>query len=333
MYRQIANFQLRTNEGVLNGGYNNTCTWNVDMSKVLGEMYDKYEYFNLTLKCIAWDVLPAGVSSSGTTRLSTYYMTGLNWVNCNYDTLTNQLRDRSCIGTAYFHDYLNATNSLIYNNPENVVNTFCKSSTSVTDLTIAVYNIFNNSLAQMGAAGSRSLPLCIYDFCVTPCKDDSERFALLTLYEGVTSNSGATQTFNNINFKLLLGELWDKYDTYWVDLVDLQASPFTGGFAVNANSVVATVELTGLTPVVNRNDKVVILGTVAFDIARSYIIFNSSNNFSGRVIETENKTVVKINEMNDIVINFDSIVTNNIITVTSGNMGKPVFQLLFRPVK
>ena len=185
----------------------------------------------------------------------------------------------------------------------------------------------------MGTAGSRSLPLCIYDFSVTPCKDESDTRALLTLYEGVTSNSGATQTFKNINFRLLLGELWDRYETYLVELVDLQASSFTGAFALNANSVVSTVELTGLTSVVNSNDKVVILGTVAFDVARSYIIFNSSNNFSGRVIETENKTVVKINNMDDIVINFNSIITNNIITVTAGNVGKPVFQLLFTPVK
>ena len=50
MNKQVANFQLKTNEGVLTGN-NNSCTWNnVDISKILGEMYDKYEYFNLTLK-------------------------------------------------------------------------------------------------------------------------------------------------------------------------------------------------------------------------------------------------------------------------------------------
>ena len=324
MNKQVANLQLRTCDGVLNGGYNNTCTWQVDMRNVLGDLWNKYKYFNLTLKCIAWDVLPAGVGSNTSSLLNTYYMTGLQWVNCNYDTRINQIRDRSCIGTAYVPNYISAINSTFNINPANVVNSFQKSTTSLVDITISVYNISTNALAQMGTTGSRSLPFTIYDFSITPCEDDSEICSLLTLYEGVTSNSGATQTFKNIDFRLLLGELWGKYDTYSVELVDLQASPFAG-YAVNANSVVSTVELSGLSPIVNSNDKTVVLGTASFNITLSYINF-------GNAPEVENKTIVKLNNRNDIVINFNSIVTNSIITATSGSMGKHVFQLLFKPI-
>ena len=334
MNRQKANFQLKTNEGVTNTA-NNNCTWNVDISKVLGELWDKYDYFNLTLKCIAWDILPAGVNNgSQTNQLNSYFMRGLQWENCNYDTRLNLIEDKSCIGTVYIRTpTLGAAASYNYYNPINVINTFRKSR-PVVDLNISVINILNNTPGLLGTAGSQAFPHTIYDFSITPCQDYSETTALLTLYEPVLTNNGSTQTFKDINFELALGQLYKQYTTFSLELVDLQSAPFAT-LVVNSNSICPNIELLGLQPIDKSNNNSIILNSCYLDTnaGRGYIQYNSTNNFLLYVDEVDSHSVVKLNAKNDLVINFKSIETKNLITITSGSIRKCVFQLLIKPIK
>jgi len=329
MNRQVANFQLKTNEGVLTG-YNNSCTWNVDMSKILGDMYDKFEYFNLSLKCIAWDVLPAGtLNNFSSTSFNSYYMKGLQWENCNYDTRTNQLRDKSCIGTSYYGTSLSATAGNIYFTPPNVVNTF-KKSTNIVELNISVVIITFNTPAYVGTNPSTLyLPYTIYDFIITPCKDYSETTCLLTLYEGILTNSGTTFTFQNINFEVVLGELWKQYDLFTLELVDFQSAE-TYLLSTNANSNVCNLEMIGLQ---TKDNKPVTLGSVWINTGVRYIVFNNSSNSTGYVPEVENRTIVEINKKNNIEINFKSIITGTNPTFTAGYIRPIYYLLLFKPLR
>lgn len=331
MNKPVANFQLKTNEGITTTA-NNSCNWNVDISKILGDLWDKYDYFNLTLKCIAWDILPAGVNnSSPTNALNSYYMKGLQWENCNYDTKLNLIEDKSCIGTVYIRTpTLSATSSYVYYCPTNVINTFRK-STHIVDLNISTINILNNTLGLLGSTGTQSFPNTIFDFIITPCQDYSETCALLTLYEGVITNNGSAQTFKDINLELMLGQLWKQYKTFSVELVDLQSAVFST-LVVPSNSICPYIELNGLQTLDKSNS--IILNGCYLDTARGYIQYNSSNNYQLFADEMNNSILISaLNNKTDLVINFKSIDTKNLITITSGSMRKCVFQLLIRPIK
>jgi hypothetical protein len=335
MDKQVANFQLNTANGVLTGN-NNSCTWSgVDISKILGDMWDKYEYFNLTLKCIAWNILPADGTSNGAdsfTQLNRYYMRGLDWENCNYDNATGQLKNRACIGTARCSNAVQTNIGFIYYTPTKcVVNTF-KKSTNIVDLNIYLINNYTASLATLGTTGGRLFPYTIYDFSISPCKEYSETVALLTLIPSINSNNGATNIFNNINFELVLGKMWGKYNKFSVELVDL-CSTYFANLVLNANSRVAYLELIGLEPTDKSNDGAIILGVGYIDTTRGFVHFNSSSNIlTGYVDEVDNSCIVKLNNRNNIVINFKSIETNSLITITSGNMAGTIWNLLIKPI-
>jgi hypothetical protein len=325
MNKQVANFQLRTNEGVLTGN-NNSCTWtNIDMSKILGDMWDNYEYFNLTLKCIAWNILPSDGTSNNSiqTQSNRYYMKGLDWENCNYDNISNSLKNSSCIGLARCYNSVSSTSGFIYYNPTKyAVNTFRK-STNIVDINIFIINNYTRLLGNLGTTGGRLFPNTIYDFTISPCKDYSETTALLTLVPSTLSLRGEANIFNNVNFKLLLGNLWGKFDKFSVELVDVQSS-FFSNVVLDANLRACYLDLVGLQSI-NSNNNTCVLGNVYLDTAQGYTV-------SGFADEVDNSNSVKINEINNLVINFNSIETKKLITVTSGNIASHTFIILIRPI-
>src|SRR5437868_4101903 len=76
---------LRTCNAIANDTVGSTHTWlNVDMRSVLGDLWDRYDYFNLTLTAVAVSTMTASSLVSHDKAL-TFFMTGLNWENCNYD--------------------------------------------------------------------------------------------------------------------------------------------------------------------------------------------------------------------------------------------------------
>ena len=325
MNKQVANFQLRTNEGVLTGN-NNSCTWtNIDMSKILGDMWDKYEYFNLTLKCIAWNILPADGTSNNSisTQSNRYYMKGLDWENCNYDNLSNSIKDFSCIGLARCSSSVSSNTGLIYYFPSKyVVNTF-KKSKNIVDINIYIIANYTRLLGYLGTTGGRLFPHTIYDFTISPCRDYSETTALLTLIPSVNFNNGETNIFNNINFKLLLGNLWSKFDKFSVELVDVQSS-FFSALTINTNLRACYLELVGL-ETVNSNNNTIVLGDVYLDITLGYAISSFAD-------ESDKSCIVKKENIKNLFINFKSIETNNIITITSGSMASHTYIILIRPI-
>ena len=91
-----ASFILRTsdlptfaNSPNSNGSTNNSSassfTWNnIDLRLILGDLWDRYEYFNICLSSALYSTATITYASNDN-KMSGIYMSGLNWTS-NYDT-------------------------------------------------------------------------------------------------------------------------------------------------------------------------------------------------------------------------------------------------------
>ena len=85
-------------------------TWNnINLRLLLGDMYDKYDNFNLKLAFIAadddrlsTDVFPAGDTRAD--RIVTINLSGLNFINNTYDSYTNNNSSSVVIATWAFYE-------------------------------------------------------------------------------------------------------------------------------------------------------------------------------------------------------------------------------------
>lgn len=126
---QMAKLSLQTNKLTLNTSsykgqvdqFRTNITWNnVNFRMLLGDMYDKYDLFNLKLVNIVSDssVPVAGVFESD--RIVNLNMRGLNFVNQGYDSNININRSSSIIGSHHFYNS--------FNRDINSITTFAKGS-------------------------------------------------------------------------------------------------------------------------------------------------------------------------------------------------------------
>ena len=140
-----ASFILRTSDlptfatgANSNGSTNNVSassfTWNnIDMRLILGDLWDKYEYYNI---CLASTVFSSGAVTyaSNDNKMGCIYMSGLDWTS-NYDTGRKQRTPNVPIGylasanisaTAGVAQYFNTlfSNSFRKNSPITTINIF-----------------------------------------------------------------------------------------------------------------------------------------------------------------------------------------------------------------
>ena len=86
-------------------------TWNnINLRLLLGDMYDKYDNFNLQLVNIGSSdnrvynndtVFQAGTNAKD--RINTIYMTGMNFLNATYDSKTNNIGTKTALTTYEFY--------------------------------------------------------------------------------------------------------------------------------------------------------------------------------------------------------------------------------------
>jgi hypothetical protein len=116
-----------------------TATWNnINLRTILGDMYDQYDYFNISLNSIATGL--AGAISTDRNNLSLYVrMSGLAWSNCSYNVKTGSNSQYAII--APFSFIASATIFTLYSN--NIL-TFGKNS-DVTSITIDLMRIIDDS--------------------------------------------------------------------------------------------------------------------------------------------------------------------------------------------
>ena len=118
--------------------FRTTSTWNnVNLRTILGDMYDQYDYFNISLNSIATGLAPA--ISTDRNNLALYIrMSGLAWSNCSYNVKTGSNSQYAII--APFTFIASNTNFTLYSN--NIL-TFGKNS-DITSITIDFMRIVDD---------------------------------------------------------------------------------------------------------------------------------------------------------------------------------------------
>jgi hypothetical protein len=101
---------------------------------MLGDMYNKYDMFNLRLNCVSYQQQAAfGVVAFD--RLIQFSMSGLAWENNNYNTIRKTLQNNSIIGIENFAE--NVTHTSVFDN--SFIATFRKQKTC--DITIQLQTL------------------------------------------------------------------------------------------------------------------------------------------------------------------------------------------------
>lgn len=108
----------QTAKGTVNGT-NTSITWNnINFRLLLGDMYDKFDNFNLQLVNITSDDNRTGELLSGNTvsdRIVSVNLSGLNFLNQTYDSNTNNMGSKVVIATyALYKDFSqNYSNNIV----------------------------------------------------------------------------------------------------------------------------------------------------------------------------------------------------------------------------
>ena len=133
-------FGSTTNIGTANQ-YGTVLTWNnINLRVVLGDMYDKYDRFNLNLNTIATGV--AGNYGGTADERSNYVLiSGLPWTNNTYNQSTNSNTNSTVIASIYIQPNAQTTQYFYGNN----TSTFSKNQ-DVCNITISFLRI-NDGLA------------------------------------------------------------------------------------------------------------------------------------------------------------------------------------------
>ena len=146
---KTATLVLRTADAASNASKTSTLWANIDMTQVLGDMYTKYDYFNIVLQ----NVLQASGANinAGNDLMPLVYMSGLNFRNQHYQSSLNYIGYSAYVGS--FVTQTTTVNSVypLQNSP------ICTFSTSDnTNITI--------SLTTIGGAPTSTYPNYIYVF-------------------------------------------------------------------------------------------------------------------------------------------------------------------------
>jgi len=123
-------FPVTNSYGSINT-FRNDFTWNnVDFKTILGDMYDKYDKFNISLAFITFGATAAQYGAFAIDRTLMLNIGGLAFNNCAYNTLTNSNNSSASIGTftlganalAGSFNFTNDMNTITIEKPKNMVN-------------------------------------------------------------------------------------------------------------------------------------------------------------------------------------------------------------------
>jgi hypothetical protein len=114
---------------------------NINPQMLLGDMYEKYDKFNLNLACYSSRKVAANLVDSDIT----YYISGLPWSNQGYSLKSKSITPKAVLFTSMLNNTTSNGDADIINN--NTV-TFYK-PTSNFDITIEMRNGINNYMDQV----------------------------------------------------------------------------------------------------------------------------------------------------------------------------------------
>lgn len=100
---ETANLVLRSTNANTTEANNQGFTWNnIDMRKVLGDMYDRYSVFKLTF--VSWEQSNIGTFTTLDEAIVFLNMTGLEWENATYDFATKTQSNTAKVSIIYIAD-------------------------------------------------------------------------------------------------------------------------------------------------------------------------------------------------------------------------------------
>lgn len=173
---ECASFVLRTCDlptfasgpntiGSTNNASGSSYTWsNVDFRAILGEMYTKYDSFNIGLVNMVSTSQPTPFTlPSSDHKLGVLYMSGLRWKNSSYDLKSKSKTDNCAIGFVNLSTITTTTGSVIQYNGLSL-NSIDKPNEN-TNITIFFNTIATNT---PNATTSGAFPQMSFQFVIYP---------------------------------------------------------------------------------------------------------------------------------------------------------------------
>lgn len=155
----VANYPITNSIGTINSTRTAYTWYNIDLHQILGDLYEKFDYFNLRVSAIQGD---AGIGAYGsTTDFNCYFqMTGPTFYNSSYDVADQKTTNTTTVANHVFTRNLPFT--IFYNDV--FISTFRKQPT--LDLTINLLRVAND--AQPGTVGGSLYPMINFYLNIIP---------------------------------------------------------------------------------------------------------------------------------------------------------------------
>lgn len=128
--------------GTMNANMTNFTFTNVNMRRIIGTLWDKYDKFNLI--CASCGIGSVGTSLSGNQRLQWFQVSGLQFINSLSVLNTNMLQQGYTVTPIFNPQNVSTADAESFSNPIGST-TFRKPESETVDLTFQLWSINNNS--------------------------------------------------------------------------------------------------------------------------------------------------------------------------------------------
>ena len=142
--------------------YRTTFTWfNINLRSLLGDQYNEYDYFNMTLTNMACSVIATAVGTAYDDRIVSVKISGLPFINQTYNQPTGNNSTFATIAVYNIPTAANTANNQFFNNASNVL-TFNKAQ-DLCNLTISFFRVVNDAKPALTA----TFPNFVFIFAIT----------------------------------------------------------------------------------------------------------------------------------------------------------------------
>lgn len=187
---------------------------NIDLRKVMGTMWDRYDKF--ILKVHSRRMTATTLTSGSQFNSIQHYMKGLDWINL-YDERTFPANQYACLTT------LNTSNSAGGNLPPNNGYGFnFRKSAPIVNLEFIITQTAIATMNPLTLAVGDIYGQTVWTFLFEPAENNQNEMGSMTLYTGSTftnsnkiiTDNSKTFTYPAFNMRNVCSEFWDKYEDY-----------------------------------------------------------------------------------------------------------------------
>lgn len=221
---------------------------NVNLKDIIGtNLWNKYDFFSLSLIAVPSGYQHQAVTHATADTGNTIYMSGLNWINCNYNYANKTNRTRAMIGTMIENNTDTVINWQYQRQNETNCNLFSKGN-NIVDIRIELFRTKSGVLNFPTNAGF-IFPQMVLFFCIQPVKLENV-FSSINLATTDVAVSGSRYKWSSYDIKTSIGELWNYYETFNLELTQI-IHELNSATTINSNGASVMVCINGL-PFVNK---------------------------------------------------------------------------------